>query len=163
MDNCTHSKQCWCSWPENSVIVNNSRTAVIYVCTSSVAVSPPQLSVDPHCLQVVQLAKLLGVTVDSQLSWKQHVTTTVMSAIYRLYMLHRLKSLGSLVPHLHPLQGHQQLEIVQKTACNGMQGHPWPYTNYDHALTTLSLPKLSARHQEAMEKLGKGLLHHPRL
>ncbi|MPC37483.1 hypothetical protein E2C01_030964 [Portunus trituberculatus] len=39
-------------------------------------------------------AKLLDVTVDDQLTWKQHVTTTVRLAAYRLYMLRRLKSLG---------------------------------------------------------------------
>ncbi|MPC67548.1 hypothetical protein E2C01_061725 [Portunus trituberculatus] len=51
---------------------------------------PPQLSLGLHPLQVVRSAKLLGVTVDDQLTWKLHVTTTVRSAAYRLYMLRRL-------------------------------------------------------------------------
>ncbi|MPC77196.1 hypothetical protein E2C01_071644 [Portunus trituberculatus] len=55
----------------------------------------------------------------------------------------------------------QQLENVQKRACRVFLGPV--YTNYDDALTTLSLPKLSARHREVLEKLGKGLPRHLRL
>ncbi|MPD04445.1 hypothetical protein E2C01_100136 [Portunus trituberculatus] len=56
---------------------------------------PPKLSLGPHPLQVVRSAKLLGVTVDDQLTWKLHVTATVRLGAYRLYMLRRLKSLGT--------------------------------------------------------------------
>ncbi|MPC89285.1 hypothetical protein E2C01_084223 [Portunus trituberculatus] len=55
----------------------------------------PQISLGPHPLQVVRSAKLLGVTVYDQLTWKLHVTATMRSAAYTLYMLRRLKSLGT--------------------------------------------------------------------
>ncbi|MPC67274.1 hypothetical protein E2C01_061447 [Portunus trituberculatus] len=67
----------------------------MHVCTPSAAVPSPQLSLGPHPLQVFRSAKLLGVTVDDQLTWKLHVTATVRSAAYRLYMLRRLKSLDT--------------------------------------------------------------------
>ncbi|MPC91352.1 hypothetical protein E2C01_086380 [Portunus trituberculatus] len=35
--------------------------------------------------------------------------------------------------------------------------------SYENGLTCLSLPRLATRHQEAFEKFGEGLLHHPRL
>ncbi|MPC21845.1 hypothetical protein E2C01_014846 [Portunus trituberculatus] len=35
--------------------------------------------------------------------------------------------------------------------------------SYENALTCLSLPRLATRHQEALEKFGEWLLHHPRL
>ena len=55
----------------------------------------------------------------------------------------------------------QQLESVQKRACRVILGAA--YTTYEDALTTLSLPSLSSRHREALEKFGRGLLRHPRL
>ncbi|XP_063870530.1 uncharacterized protein LOC135105841 isoform X1 [Scylla paramamosain] len=84
------------TWTEESrMTINHSKTVVMHFCTSSVPVPPPQLSVGPHPLQVVRCAKLLGVTVDDQLTWKQHVASTIRSATYRLYMLRRLRSLGT--------------------------------------------------------------------
>ena len=61
-------------WTEvNNMTINHSKTVVMHICTSSAAVPPPQLSVGPHPLQVVPTAKLLGVTIDNHLTWKQHV------------------------------------------------------------------------------------------
>ncbi|XP_063886472.1 uncharacterized protein LOC135114506 [Scylla paramamosain] len=101
----------------------------------------------------------------------------------QLYMLRRLRSLGTptdelrgvyltfILPKLmyaspawsssltHTQQ--LQLESVQKRACRVILGPA--YTTYEEALTTLSLSRLSTRHREALEKFGRGLLHHPRL
>ena len=54
----------------------------------------------------------------------------------------------------------QKLERVQKRACRIILGST--YEGYDHALSTLNLPKLSDRHQEALRKFGDNLLTHPR-
>ena len=75
--------------------INHNKTVVMHICTASTPVPAPQLSVGPHSLQVVKSAKLLGVMLDDQLTWKQHVYTTVRSAAYKLYMLRRLRSLGT--------------------------------------------------------------------
>ncbi|MPC46361.1 hypothetical protein E2C01_040080 [Portunus trituberculatus] len=127
---------------------------------------------------IAKSANLLGVTVDNQLTCKQHVTTTVRSAAYKLYMLRTLKSLCTLADKLKgeyltfilprimysspawssslTSTQQQQLEDVQKRTCRIILDPA--YTNYDHALTTLSLPRLSIKHQEALVKLGRGLL-----
>ncbi|MPC46447.1 hypothetical protein E2C01_040167 [Portunus trituberculatus] len=55
----------------------------------------------------------------------------------------------------------QQLENVQNRACRIILGPA--YTNYGHALTTLNLPRLSNTHREALLKLGRNLLRHPKL
>ncbi|XP_063862727.1 uncharacterized protein LOC135102029 [Scylla paramamosain] len=163
--------------------INHSKTVIMHFCTSSVPVPPPQLTVGPHPLKVVRCAKLLGVTVDDQLTWKQHVASTVRSATYRLYMLRRLRSLGTptdelsgvyltfILPKLmyaspawsSSLTHIQQvkLESVQKRGCRVILGPA--YTTYEETLTTLSLSRISTRHREALEKFGRGLLHHPRL
>ncbi|MPC66576.1 hypothetical protein E2C01_060725 [Portunus trituberculatus] len=135
---------------------------------------PPHLPLGPHPLQVVQSAKLLGVTVDDQLTWKLHVTATARLTAYRLHMLCRLKSLGTpndelkgiyitfILPRLmyaSPVWSSsltstqlQQLDDVQKRAYRIILGRP-AYTNYDHALTTLNLSTLATGHQAALIRL----------
>ncbi|MPC85427.1 hypothetical protein E2C01_080202 [Portunus trituberculatus] len=88
-------------------------------------------------------------------------------------MLLRFKSLGTPAEELRLMYAfpawspslsstqQQQLENVRKRACRVILGPA--YTNYNHSLTTLSLPRLFARHREALLKLGKGMLRHPRL
>ncbi|XP_063877111.1 uncharacterized protein LOC135109616 isoform X2 [Scylla paramamosain] len=172
------------TWTEESrMTINHNKTVVMHFCTSSVPVPPPQLSVGPHPLQVVRCAKLLGVMVDDQLTWKQHVASTIRSATYRLYMLRRLRSLGTPTDELRGVyvtfilpklmyaspvwsssltQTQQlQLESVQKRACRVILGPA--YTTYEEALNTLRLSRLSTRYREALEKFGRGLLNHPRL
>ena len=171
-------------WTEaNNMTINHSKTVVMHVCTSAASVPPPQVSVDSHNLQVVPTAKLLGVTIDDQLTWKQHVSTMVRSASYKLFMLRRLSSLGApadalkvvyttfILPKLTyaspawssslSLTQQLQLERVQKRACRTILGQT--YTHYEDALSTLCLPSLSSRHLAALEKFGKGILHHPRV
>ena len=163
--------------------INHTKIVVMHICTSKAAVPPPQLSVGPHYLQVVQSTKLLGVMVDDQLSWKPHVTTIIRSASYKIYMLRRLRSLGAPADELRGvyltfilpklmyaspawssslnLTQRQQLERVQKRAFRVILGPA--YRSYEDALTCLSLPRLASRHQEALDKFGEGLLRHPRL
>lgn len=107
--------------------VSHSKTAVMHLSTSPKAVTPPQLSVGPHLLQVVCTVKLLAVTMDDQLTWKQHVPTTVKSVACRLYILHTLVPgeagcrVEGGVAHLHPLQTHVCLHSV-------VLSHPHPTT-----------------------------------
>ncbi|XP_063854348.1 uncharacterized protein LOC135096624 isoform X4 [Scylla paramamosain] len=114
---------------------------------------------DPPRWSDVPLDVLLGVTVDDQLTWKQHVASTVRSATYKLYMMRRLRSLGTLTDELRgvcltfilpklmyaspawssSLTHTQQLQLerVQKRACRVI--FVPAYTTCDEALTTLSL------------------------
>ena len=167
---------------ENKASINHSKTVVMHFCTASQAVPPPQLSVGPHPLQVVQSTKLLGVIIDEQLTWKPHVNNVVRSASYKLYMLRRLRSLGTperelctiyttfIIPTLIyaspawssslTLTLKKKLERVQKRACRIILGSA--YEGYDHALSTLNLPRLSDRHEEVLQKFGQNLLTHHR-
>ena len=167
---------------ENKVTINHTKTVVMHFCTSNAAVPPPQLLVGPHPLQVVHSTKLLGVTVDDQLTWKEHISNIVRAASYKIYMLRRLRSLGTpadelkgvytsfILPKLMyaspawssslNLSQQLQLERVQKRACRVILGPA--YINYDNALTTLSLRRLSSIHQEVLHTFGRRLLQHPR-
>ena len=170
-------------WTEaNKVSINHNKTVVMHFCTSTQAVAQPQLSLGPHPLQVVQSTKLLGVTVDEQLTWKEHVGNITRTASFKLYMLRRLRSLGTPASELQgvyttfilptlmyaspvwssslTLTLRQKLERVQKRACRIILGGD--YISYDRALNTLGLPKLSDRHSGALKKFGEDLLTHPR-
>ncbi|MPC99857.1 hypothetical protein E2C01_095299 [Portunus trituberculatus] len=71
---------------------------------------------------------------------------SVRMAAYKLNMPSRLKSLDTPADELKRvyLTLIQQLEDVQKRVCKIILCPA--YINYDHALTTFSLPKLSTRH-----------------
>ena len=165
------------TWKEvNKVSINYTKIVVMYLCTSSAAVPPPQLSVGSHPLQVVQSTRLLGITVDDQLNWKQHVTNTIRSASYKICILQRLRSLKRPAAELKGIYmslilpklmvwslslnlTQHQLEKVQKRACKVILSHA--FGDYASVLSTLCLPRLSVTHEEALRKFGEGLLKHP--
>ncbi|XP_076056174.1 uncharacterized protein LOC143034115 [Oratosquilla oratoria] len=171
------------TWTEdNNVTINTNKTVVMHFCTSTQAVAPPQLSLGLHPLQLVQSTKILGITLDDHLNWNQHVTSMVWTASYKLNMLRRLKTLGTSTSELQEvyktfvlptlmyassawsssliLTQRQKLERVQKRACKIILGVE--YSGYDPAITTLTLSRVSQRHNEAVKKFGKSLLSHPR-
>ena len=54
----------------------------------------PRLTIDGNEIDNVQYAKLLGVTISSDLSWNKHVENIVAKAGKRVYMLYQLKRTG---------------------------------------------------------------------
>ncbi|MPC66826.1 hypothetical protein E2C01_060980 [Portunus trituberculatus] len=145
---------------------------MMHICTSTAAVPPSPAICGPSLPPGGRSTKLLGVLVDDQLSWKEHASTIISSASYKIYMLHRLRSLGApadalrgvyltfILPKLMyaspawssslNLTQRQQLERVQKRAFRIILEPA-----YGDALTCLSLPRLATRHQEALEKFGE--------
>ena len=171
------------TWTQhNNVTINQTKTEVMHVCTSRTPVPPPHLTVGTHPLKVVKTFKLLGVVLDDQLSWDQHVANVVRAASYRLYMLRRLLSVGTpesdlkavyvsfILPKLlyasqawsSSLTNTQlyRLERVQKRACKIILGST--YSDYNAALATLCLPTLAERFSLALEKFGRNLLRSQR-
>jgi len=161
------------AWTEEDMIaINDTKTMVMHFYTSSLP---------PHLLQVVKSIKLLDITVDNQLNWKQHITT-IRSASYRIYMLRRLKSLGTpakelkgvytsfILPKLMyaspawssslNLTQQQSLERVKKRAWKVILGPA--YEDYDKPLTTLLLHRLTTRRLEALTKFRHDLINHHR-
>ena len=54
----------------------------------------PRLIIDENEIDDVQYAKLLGVTISSDLTWNKHVDNIVAKAGKRVYMLYQLKRAG---------------------------------------------------------------------
>ena len=171
------------TWTTNNhVTINTTKSTIMHINTSSTAVPPPQVSIGDNSLQVVQSAKLLGVTNDHQLSWAQHVANLIKAATYKLYLLRRLKTLGTpadelacvytrfILPKLTyaspawssslTITQHRQLERVQKRACRIILGGQ--YSGYQDALHTLNLTTLQDRHTHLLEQFSQRLLIHPR-
>ena len=166
----------------NHVTINTTKSTLMHINTSTTTLPPPQASIGDNSLQVVQSAKLLGVTIDHHLTWKEHVANLIKASTYKLYLLRRLKSLGTPVSELASVYSHfilpkltyaspawsssltatqrSQLERVQKRACRLILGNL--YTSYQAALDTLHLTSLADRHSHLLEKFAGKLLVHQR-
>ena len=167
---------------DNHVTINTTKSTIMHINTSTTPVQPPQTSIGTSSLQVVQSAKLLGVTLDHKLTWKDHVASLTRAATYKLYLLRRLRSLGTPAAELASVYTHfilpkltyaspawsssltatqrHQLERVQKRACRLILGNQ--FTNYQAALHTLHLTTLQERHTHLLQKFACKLLLHTR-
>ena len=126
----------------------------------------PSLSFPGSCpLEVIYQTKLVGVIVDSSLSWGPHVEYTVKNATKKLWQLVRFKNLGATqdqlltlyhlkircitefaCPAFHGALTQQQsndIEMIQKKALAIILGSE--YKNYSNALRALSQETLHTR------------------
>ena len=121
--------------------------------------APPQLSVSSYSLQVVQSIQLFGIKVDDQLNRKQHVSNIIRGTLNRIYMLRRLRSMGTPAAEL---KGVYTSFILHRF----IHGPPAPTLallsepclhnkvilspaciDYNNAVSTLTLSRLSPSHQ----------------
>ena len=122
-------------------------------------------------LEIVNSAKLLGVTITNDLSWNAHVNGVVKKASKRVYFLIQLKR--AFVPPKHlglfytccirsvldyaipvfyyslPNYLRHDLERVQKRALSII----YPNLDYDDALSEMNIPSLADHHQTICEAL----------
>lgn len=180
LQNILDSLQIWTM--DNNVIINEKKTVVMHVNTSTAPVPPPAVTIGSHSLQVVESTKLLGVTIDNRLDWKLHTTNIIQASTHRLHMLKTMKSLGALQQQLRDiyttyilpklcyaspawssaLNNTQQckLERVQKRVCKIILGPE--YTTYQQALISLNLSSLKERYRHDLTVFGERLLSQPR-
>ena len=166
----------------NSVTINHSKTVVMHINFGATRLDPPLITLGTDTLEVVKSTKLLGITIDDQLKWDNHINTIIKSSTYRLHLLHRLKSLGLpaeelknvyntfILPKLTyaspawscslNISQRKVLERVQKRACKIIL---WSdYDGYDDALHKLNLPRLETQYQDLTRQFGQKLLSNPR-
>lgn len=75
---------------DNNVTINDTKTTVMYIDTSSVPITHPIVSINNSRLQVVQSTKSLGITTGSI-----HTTHFIRSSTFKLFLLPLLKTLGT--------------------------------------------------------------------
>ena len=125
----------------------------------------PKLKLEEETIEVVEKMKLLGVQVTSDLKWSANTAYIVRRGYNKLWTLRRLKSTGANSEELVDIYSkhvrsileyavvvwHSALTIensadikrVQKSALAIILGKS--YSNYENALVTLNLQRLSER------------------
>ena len=81
---------------DNRFQLNIDKSKEIRISFSKNNADLPPLFINGQELEVVQNAKLLGVTITDNLSWNLHINETIKKASKRLYFLDSLNVLGSL-------------------------------------------------------------------
>lgn len=144
-----------------------------------------QFSLDNSPVEIVPSARLLGVIVNNQLTWNDHVDSIVTKASCRPWMLRSLKNLGlssrelttlfksSIIPILEyasPVWGSgltaaqtESLERVQWRAVQIFSSKRLKFNSTDYYVTLdlLNLTKLSIRREELAYSFGISLLSSP--
>ena len=153
----------------NFLKLNPSKCKVMQICFKSKDPPPaPSLKIGGKELEVVTETKLLGLNVQSNLSWESQVDSMVSKGSRRLYMLNRLKRFGLpvedlvsvYVSYVRPVveyatpvwhgnlteQQSARLESIQKRACRIILGRS--YDSYTEALKVTGLHMLSSRRSQ---------------
>ena len=162
-----------CFTEENEMKINLKKTKVIpFNFTKTMDFIPDISFPDGDPLEVIYQTKLVGVIVDSTLSWGPHVDYTVKNANKKLWLLVRFKSRGATqeqlltlfqlkirciaefaAPAFHGALTRQQsadLETIQKKAFAIILGKT--YKSYSNALKVLDQEKLETRRLKLCEK-----------
>ncbi|KAI8500548.1 hypothetical protein Bbelb_221140 [Branchiostoma belcheri] len=80
------------TWTEtNRMKLNPGKCKAMQVCFVRIPPPPPVLTIGGHELEVVSIAKCLGVTFQSDLKWDMHVLEMCKKGNQRLYLLCRLR------------------------------------------------------------------------
>ena len=151
------------------MVLNLTKTKEVVLGPPSITSNLLSISASSYQIQRASEAKLLGVHIDSNLSWHTHVEAIVSKAIQRLYFLKQLKR--ARVPHaqlLHfyisvirpvleyavPVWHHlltksqtDNIESVQKRALRVI----YPFSNdmsYSNYLDLADIASLSTRRNE---------------
>ena len=140
--------------------------------------SPPVL-VNDKPLEVVQKAKLLGLTIQSDLKWNTHIDNIISKCSKRLYLLVQLKRAN--VPVSDIIQFYKtcvrpvleyasnvfnyslpkylsdDIERIQKRALSTV----YPRSRYEHSLVMSGLSRLQERRNKSCEKFFNKILDNP--
>ena len=141
----------------------------------------PILHIDDTLLPIVLSTKILGVIIQSNLKWDEHVSEIVKKCNRKLYMFRTIKKYGLplsdlktvYIGYIRPVleycapvfnggltKSHiKALEQIQKRVFKIMLGHD--YVCYQSACQLLDLPTLECRRKKLSEDFAKSLIKHP--
>ncbi|CAH1246075.1 Hypp7649 [Branchiostoma lanceolatum] len=162
----------------NYMSLNPSKCKVMVFCFARNPPPTPEITVGPSQLEVVQAARILGVILQYNLKWTDHVTMIVGKGCKRLYVLRTLKKhgldtsdliliyIGFVRPVLeyacviwHPGLTRDlstKIERVQKRSLRAILGSE--YVCYQSALDSTGLSRLDARRDELCLKFARSLI-----
>ena len=134
----------------NRVKLNTDKCKELRISFASVSHDSPPVVIRGECIKVVTDAKLLGVTISSDLSWNAHITEVIKTAAKRLYFLIQLKRarVSQKDLCLFNITCALRYRLDQKKAmriiCPGME--------YQHALALSNLPSVAEHHTDICKR-----------
>ena len=163
---------------KNRFQVNSEKCKELRISFTSASEFPPVI-IGQKCIKLVEDAKLLGVTISSDLTWNAHVSEVTKKAATRLYFLQQLKRarvpqkdlclfyitcVRSVIDYAAPRFHHalpayllQELERLQKRAmriiCPGIE--------YLQALALMSLPTVAEHHYNICKRTFVCIMNNP--
>ena len=167
----------------NKMKLNHNKTKVMLFNTSLKFDFQPRLQLESECfLESVDEHKLLGVIITSNLNWQSHIDSICCKAYTRMWMIRRLKKLGSHEADLLAVYTTQirsllefavavwnggitvaqsaQLERVQKCALAIILSNN--YIDYENALSETQFETLATRRKLLCLKFAKKASKHPK-
>ena len=134
----------------NRVKLNTDKCKELRISFASVSHDSPPVVIRGECIKVVTDAKLLGVTISSDLSWNAHITEVIKTAAKRLYFLIQLKRarISQKDLCLFNITCALRYRLDQKSAmriiCPGME--------YRHAFALSNLPSVAEHHRDICKR-----------
>ena len=167
---------------EHEMVINKTKTKTILFSQARKYDFLPTITVDGEPLEVVEELKLLGVMIRSDLSWNSNSDNICKNAFKRLWMIRRLKNLGTSELDLLDVYQKQirctvefavpawesglkqyevrQIERVQKAALAIIFDEK--YKNYENALTLSGLESLASRRKAICLKFAQKAFQNPK-
>ena len=167
----------------NSMQLNGSKTKLLqFNFSRSSLPAMPLPIIDGVSINVVKEAQVLGLWINSSLTWNTHIEKSLKKASSRLYLLTRLRAVGIGTDHLvrvycefvrpileyaspvwHsslPIGLSNDIEAIQRRA---MRIILWPSKmSYETALLQLDMEPLSVRRDQQLKRFGLSLLSNAR-
>ena len=166
---------------ENQMKLNNDKTKVMLFNQANQWDFLPEIVVGGQNLEVVEVYKLVGVMISSNLKWDENTEYITKKAYSRLWMIRRLKNLGLKTASLlqvftmqirsllefgavvwHSMltdQNSKAIERVQKSALAIILGPR--YVCYENALTLTNIERLDQRRAKLSLTFAKKAVKHP--
>ena len=164
----------------NDMKINTRKTKFMVFSNSRIFDFEPSFHLASEEIKLVEEMKILGVVLSSDLKWNANTQNIVTNAFKRVWMLRRLKVLGTAVPELKDVyikqirsvlelavpvwhssltQGNiSDIERVQKTSLHIILGDE--YVSYQNALSITSLEPLDARRKRLCSKFATKAVKH---
>lgn len=157
------------------MILNSKKTKCLPFNNSLTKDFVPQLSVEPgRNLEVIYKMKLVGLVINSEMTWDDHLDYTILRVNKTLWQLTRFRKLGADTHKLITFyilkfrsilmfgavcfhssltqEQSQRLELQRKRSLAIILGSN--YQNYKQALLLTSLPRLDILPRECMPAVG---------
>ena len=162
--------------------INNKKTKFMLFRNSKLIDFLPSFLLDNEEIKLVEEMKVLGIVLSSDMKWNANTNKIIATAFKRLWMLRRLKSLGTELPELIDVYIQQirsvlefavpvwhsgltqcnryDIERVQKAALHVLLGDN--YESYSNALKVSGLESLEARRSKLCLKFATKSAKHPK-